>query len=194
MKSSALKMFVFVFAGILLASCSSIRVTSDSDSSVDFSQFETYEYFGWAKESDKRLNDLDKKRLEQAFGKELAKRGLKYVESGGDLVISLFILVDEKTETQATTTYSGGGGYYGGYYGRGPGWGWGTGYSSTNISEYDYKEGTLVIDVFDADEKRLIWEGTGIGTIKEDPAHREKNIPKAVAKIMEKYPVQPMGE
>lgn len=179
--------------GLLFSSCATIKVNSDVDASVDFSKYKTFQYYGWTKDSDKQLNDLDKRRLEQAFRKEFEKRGLTLVESGGDLVVSLFILVKQKVEQEATTTYNGGG-YYGGYYGYGPRWGWGPGYSSTRVSEYEYQEGTLVVDVFDAAEKRLIWESIGVGTIDENPSNREKNIPKAVEKIMEDYPVKPIGE
>lgn len=182
------------FALLLLNSCSTLKVTSDYDSTVDFTQYKTFEYYGWAEESDKILNDLDKRRIEQAFGNEFAKRGMKLVESGGDLVVTLFIVVEQKTETSAQTTHMGGGGYYGRYYGYGPGWGWGPSYSTTTVSEYDYNEGTLVCDVFDKSEQRLIWEGIANKTINENPAKREKTIPISVEAIMKKYPVPPKEE
>ena len=102
----------FGLAGILLlVSCSSLKVTSDYDKDADFSQYKTYEYYGWAEESDKILNRFDKERIEQAFGAEFAKRGLKYVKGNGDLVVSLFVVVDQKTSTTAYTDHYGMGGY-----------------------------------------------------------------------------------
>ncbi len=190
---------ILVLTGIammFLASCSTISVTTDYDNTVDFTKYKTFEYYGWADESDKMLNDLDKRRIEQAFGDEFAKRGLQYVESGGDLVVTLFIVVKEKTEQRATTTGSSGmyGGYYGGYYGYGPGWGWGPSYSSTTVTQHDYKVGTLVVDVFDKAEERLIWESIGKGTVDDSPQTREIETPKSVAKIMKDYPVSPLEE
>jgi hypothetical protein len=181
----------------VLASCSSLKVTADYDKSVDFTTYKTFEYYGWAKESDKVLNNLDKIRIEDAFANEFAKRGMRYVKEGGDLVVTLFIVVDQKTEQQATTTgMSGGpyGGYYGGYYGYGPGWGWGAGYSTTTVREYNYLVGTLVCDVFDKSQERLIWEGIASKTIDENPSKRERNIPRVVEYMMKKYPVQPVKE
>ena len=142
------------------------------------------------------LNDMDKKRIEDAFANEFYKRGLTYVKEGGDLVVTLFIVLQQKTEQQATTTGMGGGygGYYGGYYGYGPGWGWGSGYSTTTVTEYNYVVGTLVCDVFDKSEERLIWEGIASKTIDENPANREKNIPRNVEYLMRKYPVPPVKE
>ena len=143
---------------ILLNSCSSLKVYSDVDSSIDFTKYKSLEYYGWADESDKFLTQLDKDRIENAFGAEFKKRGYEIVESGGDMIVTLFIVVEQKTSTTATTSHMGGGygGYYGGYPGYRRGHGWGGGHSTTSIQEYDYNVGTLVCDVFDAVKKELI--------------------------------------
>ena len=144
---------------LFIGGCASIKVTSDMDKSVDFAKYKTFQYYGWQKDSDKLLNDLDKQRIEKAFGEEFKKRGLEYVKENGDLIVTLFIVTEKKTQTTANTTMMGGGGpygYYGGYYGWGPGWGWGVGHATTTYSTYDYQVGTLVVDVFDAKEKKLI--------------------------------------
>lgn len=189
--------FLLLVAALILGGCSGIKVVSDFDPTVDFTQYKTFEYYGWLEESDKLLNDLDKKRIESAFGAEFEARGLKYVEDGGDLVVGLFIVAEQKTQTTATTTGMGGmGGMggYGGYYGYGPGWGWGGGHSTTTYSEYDYVEGTLVCDIYDKAKEQLVWEGIGTGTIEENPKNRDQAIPEAVKKIMADYPVQPAAQ
>ncbi len=179
---------------LILSACSSITVTSDYDKSIDFTQYKTYSYYGWAKESNKILTPFDEQRIEQAFADEFAKRGLKYVEKGGDLTVALYIQTEKKQETTATTTGMGG---YGGYYGWGPGWGWGPGFyggmAQTTYHTYDYQVGTLVVDVFDTKKKALIWESAGQGRINENPSSRDKSIPKVVAQIMATYPVQPIN-
>jgi hypothetical protein len=186
---------VFTVALLMFTSCSSLQVMSDYDKTVDFSQYKTYSYYGWAKNSDKLMNELDKKRIEKAFADEFNKRGLHFVQEGGDLVVSLYIVTEQKQQTTATTTTMGGRGYYGGgYYGYGPGWGWGSGMSTTSYHTYDYTEGTLICDVFDAKEKKLIWEGIGKGTIDDNPSNRDVTIPKAITKIMAQYPVQPLEQ
>ena len=120
---------------------------------------------------------------------------LSYVEENGDLIVVLFIVVEQKTQKSASTTHHGSyGGYYGRYYGYGPGYGWGPSYSTTTITEYDYKVGTLVVDIFDKKEEKLIWEGIGTRTVDENPQNRDKNIPRSVAAIMSQFPVQPIQE
>ncbi|MCG8308580.1 MAG: DUF4136 domain-containing protein [Cytophagales bacterium] len=179
---------------IFLGACSSITVTSDYDKEVDFTKYKTFEYYGWTEESDKILNRFDKERIEQAFGAEFAKRGLKYVDDGGDMVVSLFIVVDKKTSTTAYTNH-----YNMGGYGYGPGWGWyggygGMGTSTTTYSEQDYLVGTLVVDVFDKAGKKLIWQSVGQKTVDDNPNTRDKNTAKVAAAIMKPFPIQPVKE
>lgn len=186
------KALIILISIIIMGGCTSLKVTSDYDKSIDFSKHKTFEYYGWAEDSDKLLNRFDKERIEKAFGEEFKKRGLEYVESGGDLIVTLFIVTEQKSQTTATTTGVGGGygAYgYGGYYGYGPGWGWGGGMSTTTYNTYDYTVGTLVVDVYDAGDKKLIWESAGQGTVDDNPNSRDENIPKAVAKIMNPYPI-----
>jgi len=186
-------LFTVLFAGFVLASCSSIKITSDKDGSFDFNQVNTLSYYGWTEESDKILNRFDKERIEQSFADEFRKRGVSIVERDGDIVVSLFIVVDQKTGTTAYTNHYGAGGPYGYYggFGYGAGWGWGMGYSTTSYSEYDYLVGTLVCDVFDSKSKKLVWQGVVSGEIDENPKNRERNIPRVVKELMKRYPVPP---
>lgn len=188
---------IWLLSIIFLGACSSITVKSDFDKEADFSKYKTFEYFGWAEESDKILNRFDKERIEQAFGDEFAKRGLKFVKENGDMVVSLYIVVDQKTSTTAYTNHYGGGGYgYGGmgwYGGYGGGYGgMGMGSSSTTYSENDYLVGTLVVDVFDKAEKKMIWQSVGTKTVDDNPNTREKNSGKVAAAIMKPFPIEPI--
>lgn len=192
-----MKKIIFLFAlGLSLYSCSSVQVVTDYDKSVDFSKYKTIQYYGWAKNSGEILNRFDKERIEQAFAEEFRKRGMEIVKDNGDLVVALYVVTKEKTEKTATTTSMGGGyaGYGWGYrrFGYGPAWGWGGGTSYTTISEDDYTVGTLVVAVYDAKEKKLIWQSIGKKTLSENTNNREDRINKAVAKIMSKYPVPPI--
>ena len=186
-KFTLLMLFVLV-----LGSCSSLKITSDQDDTVDFSKYKDFYYLGWAEESDKMLNDLEKRRIEAAFRDEFTKRGIEFVnQSEADAAVSLFIVVDQKTSTTAYTNHYGGYGYGGRMY---PGWGWGGGFSSTTYSENDYLVGTLVVDVFDVNTKELVWQGVASKTISENPQQREKNIPRVAKALMSKYPVAPATE
>jgi hypothetical protein len=75
------------------------------------------------------------------------------------------------------------------YSGMGGGLGWG-GFrdGSINISEQDYKAGTLVVDMYDAKTKQLIWRGSAEGTLSAKADKNEKKLEKAVAKMFKAFP------
>jgi hypothetical protein len=192
MKKPTLITSAIIIIALFINSCSSLKTNYDYDKSVDFSQYESFEYYGWAENSDNILNDLEKKRIEGAFAEEFFKRGLELVRNDGDMVVSLFIVVDQKTSKTAYTNHYGGGPYM-----YGAGWGWYGGYgayggmSTTTYTESDYLEGTLIVDVFDKESKKLIWQGTAQKVIEENPQKRAQNIPKVAAALMRKFPIEP---
>lgn len=193
-----MKIFINTFSVFLVALLTSsqiyAQVTSDYDNTVDFTKFKTIKFLGWQGNSDQLINDLDKNRILDSFGKEFGMRNLTIVEQGGELAVTLYLVIDQKTSKTAYTNYNGGMGYGGrwGYgYGMGYGAGMGMGSATTTYSENDYEVGTFVVSVYDGESKNLIWQGISTKTINENPKKREKTIPKGVKKLMKKYPVQP---
>ncbi|MHA7099066.1 DUF4136 domain-containing protein [Roseivirga pacifica] len=161
------------------------QVKSDYSKEADFSKIKTYSFAGWQKESGDVINEIDQKRIQNAIAAELEKRGLEYKEDNADAVVTLFAVVDTKTSRSSYTNFNGG---YG-YRGR---WGWGAMplTATTQYTEYDYRVGTLVIDMYDNDEKELIWQGVISSTVKENPKNREKRIQRRVAKLFKQIPIE----
>jgi hypothetical protein len=178
------KIWTLLVLIVISAGCSSLKVSSDYDKTTDFTEFETFSFYGWAKGSEAVLNRFDQERIEDATRGELEKRGMRFVEKGGDAVVSLFIVIDQKTSTTAYTNH-----YNMGGYGYRYGWGYGMGSSTTTYHDYDYNVGTLVIDVFSSKSKDLIWQGVGSKTVDENPKSRDKGVVKSVGKIMSQYPL-----
>lgn len=184
---------------VLFLSSTSIlfaQVKSDYDKETDFSKYKTYTFEGWEKDSGKKLTDFDKKRITDALKSEFSARGMEVVTSDGDVEITLYIVINNKTSTTAYTDYTGGMGYGG----MGVRRGWGMGYggmglgsvsSTTSYSENDYKEGTFVIDMYDNTGKNLIWQGIITSVVKEKSSKRDKSIPKKIKKLMKEYPIKP---
>jgi len=181
-------LFAAVFYLTLTATTFGQKVTANVDGDVDFSKYKTVTFIGWQDDSEAIVNDIDKKRLYNAIESEFKIRDLTFVDSGGDISLSLFIVVDQKTSTTAYTNYYGGMGYGG--YRRGA-YGWGGGASTTTYSESDYLEGTIVFDIYDDELESLVWQGVAVKTLS-DPKKREKTIPKGVTKLMKKFPVKPV--
>lgn len=168
---------------IFLYSCSTIHVTADYDKDVDFTTYKTFSLLNWRTDNSRLVNDFDKERLEKAVVNEMTARGYEYQQTGGSLAVSIFVILEDKTDYTSYTDYYGGYGYY---YGR-P---WGYGPGRTTVSQYNYTQGTLIFNVFDAKQKKLIWQGTAVGEVDDNPQNREKGIPEAVGEVFMRYPVQ----
>ena len=48
--------------------------------------------------------------------------------------------------------------------------------------------GTLVVDIFDAKSKQLLWRGTAQDELKDKPEQREKQIEKGTKKLFKDFP------
>jgi len=175
-------MFLILVLFALLTACSTITVHSDYDHSYDFSKYKTYR---WSVESELNRRDALKrnplvyKRVVSAIDKDLQSKGYTKKEVGeADFVVVAHAGIKEKMQLDQY-----GGGRYGWYH---PWWGPYGGY--TNISYY--KEGTLVIDLVDFQNKELAWRGTGTDVIKDykDGEKMQKDIDAAVAKILANFP------
>jgi len=161
------------------------QIQFDYDKEVDFDQFKTIQFIGWQDDSDQVLDDLNKERIYEAFRNEFSKKGFKLVKTNGNLLLTFFIVIDEKTSVTAYSNYQGSIGFDGYYRG---GWGWNQGFSTTIYSENDYLEGTFVVDFYDEKSKKLIWQGVSTKTISENPKRRAKLIPKRVEKLIKNFP------
>ena len=174
MKNIILLVSIFVFC-----SCSSVKVFSDFDRSIDFSNYETFAYF--KPEIDKvDISDLDKRRILKSLDNEMNLKGLSKSETP-DLLIGFTTKAKEQI-------YVNNGNNFG--WGWGWGWGfnpwlWGTGgYNSVSTRT----EGTLYVNIIDASTKQLVWQGKGRGGINEFMKNRDERIALFVREIVENYP------
>ncbi|OUR92719.1 hypothetical protein A9Q87_06460 [Flavobacteriales bacterium 34_180_T64] len=161
---------------IVVSSCSSVRVVSDYDKNADFKEYKTFAFF--KNGIDKaEISDLDKRRILRAIENELLAKGFTKSENP-DLLVSLFTKSREKINV-----YNNGYGHYG------YGWGWNPWYYNSHSMVSTSTEGTLYIDLIDANKKELVWQGMGVGYIsKSNMEKKEAQIKEFVAKIMGKYP------
>ena len=190
-----MKNYIYLIGLTLLTTAcgSGVAVTSDYDKAADFSKYETFTYYGWADNSDQLMTQFDKDRLESAFQNEFAIRGWTVNDTAGEAIVSLYLVVDQKTSYDSYTNHYNNG-MYGGMYRGGYGYaggGYGMGNSTTTTTQRDYEVGSLIVDVFDAETKKQIWQGIGKKTISENKNKREDRINDAVAKIMKDFPIQP---
>jgi len=167
-----------------------VKVFIDHDTDYDFSSIKT---FAWAPTPDTSVENSDPlmhSRIVNAIEHYISQNGTIEVTENPDVYVTYH--TNSKEEMQLNTSsfgygYPGGwgwGGYgYGGGYG---GWG-GAGMSSSTTSVSTYEVGTLVVDVWDADAKELVWRGTATNIyLSANPDKMMKKIDKALAKIVKK--------
>ncbi len=188
------KLGFVVITLVILSSCSSLKVTSNIDEKVDISNSKTFSYNGWTEVND--MIEVDRKVIEKAFANELKQRGLTYVESGGDIIVSLFIVVNKNSTTNRYNSYYG----HGPYGFSQPTWGWGMGYaggygSSAGVPyrESAFYKGTLVCDAFDKKTKKLAWQGV-ISKALDNEKKRKGAIEQIVARVMKDFPIEKLEE
>jgi hypothetical protein len=173
----------------LFSACNTLKITSHKDENTDFTKFKTISFYGWTERSGEVINEWDKKNIEKAFAKEFRSRGLEFVKQGGDLTVSLYIHIEEGTNTVAYMHHYN---MYGYSYSYDPLWTWGVGTLNPTTRDYDYYKGTLVVDVFDNTERKLIWQSVGSRKLNQKGDVREKNTPKAIASLMKSFPMKPI--
>jgi hypothetical protein len=179
------KVFALSIATLLLATASSLAqdVRYNFDKSTDFSKFKTYK---WVPIKDAaKVSDLVDKQVKDAIDTELATKGLSKVDSDdANLYIGYQPAIGEEKQFNS---YSTGWGY-------GPGWGggWygGMGSTSTSGSTSTIYKGQLALDMYDSEGHDLIWRGVVSKTIdpKAKPEKQQKNLAKAVKKLLKNYP------
>ena len=171
---------------LLVAVSSAIAqdVRYNFDSAASFAAYKT---FKWVPiKGATQLSDLVDKQIKAAFVAEFAKKGLSEVTSDtADLYIGYQGAVgQEKQYTSYSSDWGYGPGYGRGWYGHGMGSTTTTGQTSTIYV------GQLAIDMYDVAKKQLVWRGVASKTIDEKakPEKQQKNLAKAVAKMLKNYP------
>lgn len=174
---------LIAFLVLLLAACSTgPTVRSERDASAVFSGYATFGFFEPAGTDKAGYETLVTQALKASTRREMEARGYRYAESGADLLVNFNAQLADRTEVQPRAMPVPHPEYYG-YrsYVTWPDYG---------VVVDQYQEGTLNIDVVDAQHKKLIWEGVAIGRVTEKvQRHRAEAIDKAVAEIFKTYPV-----
>lgn len=157
----------------ILSACSSVNVNTDYDKKVDFAQYKTYAYY--KNGIDKaEISDLDKKRILRAIDEVMATKGFTKSETA-DMLIS----INAKSEQNVNVNNFNGG------------WGWGFGWDpfwGGNTMVFTSTDSILTIDLIDAKQKELIWQGEGIGYLTKNVDKKDENVKLFVTEILAQFP------
>ena len=175
---------VAVAAGCLVPSLAAGQdVKYDFVSGTDFSKFKTYKWQRAAKASypEPAADQI----LIRAIDEQLAAKGLtKSSDQSADLFVIYQLAITEDVEWSSFTNdiqWQTGANSLPGFRG-----------STTNSTDL-IRKGWLMVDVYDAGEKKLVWQASATKTLgnSSNPKKMEKNARKAMAKVFANYPPAP---
>jgi hypothetical protein len=173
---------LFIVASTAL--CQDVRYNYDK--SKDFSKFHTYK---WVDIKDaQKPDEITDKQIKSIIDSQLATKGLSKVDSDdADLYIGYQAAIGSEKQLNSFST------------GMGPGWGYGAGWyggggmSTTTTTTSTIYTGQLDLDMYASASKDLVWRGVVSKTLdpKAKPDKRQKNLNKAMAKLLKNYPPPP---
>jgi hypothetical protein len=158
---------------VLTAASFAQQVKTDYAHNANFGQYKTY---SWEKVQTKDPLLVD--RIKEAVNGALTAKGWTPVASGGDVSI---VAMEITHNQQTLNTF---------YDGFGGGWRWG-GFGDATTTTETYKVGSLVVDLFDAKTKNLIWRGSSSDTLSNNANKNTKNLDKGVQKMFAHFPPEP---
>lgn len=173
---------------LMLAACQSTQVQRDFDPQRDFSAYRTWSWKEPAlqyRPDDPRIkSDLTEQRIRSAVSEQLDQRGLRQAGSGAipDLLVQAWFLVDERSQQYTTSSISGWGGPWHGFWG-GP--------VMTDTRTIHYQVGTLQLDMYDAEDGKLVWRGSAEQVLRDDPGSPQERagmFRETVNKVLSQYP------
>ena len=145
--------------------------------------WDSVQTFAWQDTPDTSLegrNPFIHSLIKNTIEAELATSGLTEVEANPDVWVNYH--ASTTTDTQLRTDSYG---YSMGGYGM-AGWGYygmAAGPVSSTTRVVEYTRGTLVVDIWDAKSKELVWRGTVSDTLPDNVQKAEKLVVKAIGKM-----------
>lgn len=157
----------------LLGASFAQEVKTDYDHHANFAGYRTY---SWEKVQTRDPLLVD--RIKDAVNRDLTAKGWSQVDSGGDVCI---VAMDITRNQQTLNTF---------YDGFGGGWRWRGfgGFGDATTTTETYQVSTLVVDLFDAKSKTLIWRGSSSDTLSNNADKNTKNLDKGVQKMFAHFP------
>ena len=180
-----------LLSGILF-SCASNKLEVTTDYSwTDYSDTQTYSWYSGQAERNPTVTELGHERIKASINDELLARGFTELETDAALFVNYSVVAQAKVNVNEYQVYDG----------YAPGFSWdrdhGAVWNKTR-EEYterqveEYFEGSLVIDVLDAETNKIVWRGVGRQRLSQGMSRdqRDQLIKEVVGKILAKFPPQ----
>jgi hypothetical protein len=156
------------------------EVHVDYDRSGRFSWYKTFAWYESEETSLAGHNDLMHSRIKNAIEHHLSQGRLVEDNDEPDLYVTYHAGSREAVRVDPVAIG----------VGISPGWAWdpywgGAGVSTASVRTYE--QGTLIIDIWEAETGKLVWRGTAVDVFSDDPDKADKKINKAIEKMIKKW-------
>ncbi|KAA0989882.1 DUF4136 domain-containing protein [Dyadobacter aurulentus] len=167
-----------VVAGVLVMACSqALQVSYDYDSSVNLKQFKTFKVEAEHNmETDPLLgSELNRRRLGDAVKEVMEAKGYKYDQQSPELIVRFMTDVKDRQQVRSNNMYS----PYMWWYGGG-----------NNFSTYNYQESRFILNIYQKNSDRMIWQGWASGKVKAPTKKedRETMVKNTMSDILRTFP------
>jgi hypothetical protein len=167
-----------VVAALFILSCSqALQVSYDYDSSVNLKQFKTFKVESErSMEEDPLLgSELNRRRLGDAVVEVMKAKGYKLDTSNPEIIVRFMTDVKDRQQVRSNNMYS----PYMWWYGGG-----------NNISTYNYQESRFILNIYQRNSDRMIWQGWASGKVKAPTKKddRESMIKNTMTDILRTFP------
>jgi hypothetical protein len=184
-----IKIIYLLILGIVAVGCgSAIKVSADYDKTIDFKKYTTFSVYDLKQTGS--VNPANADRIVNAIKKQMTEKGFIEDTQNPDLHINAVSILTRKEAVAVNappTNFYGYGGVYRpyGFFMLGNGF---MGSDTTSFNQYDFKQGTLMIDIVDAKVQKVVWQGVGNSEIDTKPVNADELINYAVGAIMVSFP------
>lgn len=172
-------------ASLLLAGCATgPRISTEADPRANFSAYSTWAFHDPLAVEAYGYETATSEIVKRAVNREMEARGYRYDAENPDLWVNVNAYMQRRTDVSSVPTVDHA--FYYSYRHRAyiavPYWN-----DRTHVRRYT--EGTMNVDLVDAAQNRLVWEGIAVGRVGNVTVeNREMHINQSIAEIFARYP------
>jgi Domain of unknown function (DUF4136) len=164
----------FCLALLLPAAVMAQKIEKDYDHKAPWKSYRTYMWIQPAHLEDAAMDP----EVVSAINQQLEARGWRQVPVDADVAIVAHGAWEEHQTLES---------FYSGFPGEWR-WHWWAGPPEVTTEVKEYPVGTLVVDMFDARTKQLIWRGYAEATVSKHPEKNAIKLDKAMEKLFDHFP------
>lgn len=153
---------------------------------VNFNQYQTFGFYKAPSTDTEDYQSLLTDHFKAALRTEMEVRGYRYQEDDAQLLLNFASNTEDKTDIRSSP-FRANVGF--GHYGYRSAWHLGFPLYQQDIETVHYKQGTVQIDLVDATQNKLIWQGIQEGRLTREALRNPKQaIEETVSHLFQQFP------